>query len=214
MLKALKRRSFSIQEYISSGYIVSEINSSLKAEGVSSSRKLVDQVIKNKKSGEDVSSNEINKLVSNYYDCIHFILNNKEINERNIFTLYSMLTTDLDNIIELGSLYRKGIVTIGKDVGINPELIPSRIKELINFINSNVLEDKIQTKAIISHYVFENIHPYYDYNGRMGRILHLWVLINHSKEEFWKLTFLSEAIYAYKQQLDTTFKNIVKAKKQ
>ncbi|CAM9133548.1 Fic family protein [Mycoplasma marinum] len=212
--KALHFREGGVSEYLKQGYVVSEINSSLRAEGVNSSRKIVEQVIKNKLSGNKLKKDELTKLISNYYDALSFITSNKEITERNIHTLYGMLTADLSDVIEFGKLYREGDVTIGQDKGVPSSIISTKIKELIAFIDSGALEDKIQTKAIISHYIFENIHPYYDYNGRMGRILHLWVLINHSRDEFWKLIFLSESIYAFKEKLDTTFRKITKAKKQ
>ncbi len=211
--EALNWREVDMNDYMQSGYITSEINSSLKAEGVHSSRKIVDQVLKHKKTGEKISGDEITKLISNYYEGISFILGNKEITERNIFTLYGIITADLSNIIEEGALYRKGDVSVGEDVGLNPNIISKKMKELVRFINSEELEDRIQTKAIIAHYIFENIHPYYDYNGRIGRIIHLWILINKSPKEFWKLVFLSEAIYTYKEKLDTTFRRITKAKK-
>ena len=211
--KALDLRETNLEDYLSSGYIVSEINSSLKAEGVNSSRKIVDIVIKSKLDGKALLTDEITKLISNYYEALRFVLNRNKITKRNILTLYSILTSDLDNVIEDEWIYRKRDVFIGEDKGADPKDINDKMDELISFINSNVFEDRIQTKAIIAHYLFENIHPYYDYNGRMGRLLHLWILINHSPKEFWKLIFLSEAIYAYKEKFDTTFRKITKAKK-
>ena len=211
--KAIKLRDVKLEEYITSGYINSEINSSLRAEGVHSSRKIVDQILKNKISGAKLSSDEITKLISNYYDGLIYIISSKKITKRNIHTLYSLLTSDLGDIIEDESFYRKNEVSIGMDEGTKADKINSKMNELISFIESDSMEDRIQTKAIIAHYMFENIHPYYDYNGRMGRLLHLWILINNSRDEFWKLIFLSEAIYAYKTKLDSTYRHILKAKK-
>ncbi len=211
--QALERREVEVKDYLETGYITSEINSSLKAEGVHSSRKIVDQVIKAKKSGENFKKDTIQRLVANYYESIRFIISGKEITKRNIFTLYGLLTSDLSEVIEEGNFYREGVVSIGEDQGMESTHIESKMNELINFINSEEMNDDIQTKAIIAHYTFENIHPYYDYNGRMGRLLHLWILKNHSTKEFWKLVFLSESIYAFKEKLDTTFRRITKAKK-
>ncbi|CAM9102667.1 Fic family protein [Mycoplasma todarodis] len=211
--QALERREVEVQDYLETAYITSEINSSLKAEGVHSSRKIVDQVLKAKKSGETFKKDTIQRLVANYYESIRFIISGKEVTKRNIFILYGLLTSDLSEVIEEGNFYREGVVSIGEDQGMESTQIESKMNELIEFINFDEMNDDIQTKAIISHYVFENIHPYYDYNGRMGRLLHLWILRNHSTEEFWKLVFLSESIYAFKGKLDTTFRRITKAKK-
>lgn len=211
--KALSYRSVSLEDYLASGYLTSEINSSLKAEGVNSSRKMVDSVLKQRRDGTKLSKDDLTKLISNFYDAFNFILSQKEINARNIFTLYSILTSDInEDIIEEGSQYRRGDVSIGEDVGADPKTISDKMNELILWINSDI-DMNIQTKAIVAHYVFENIHPYYDYNGRMGRLLHLWILFNTNIKEFWRLTFLSEAVYAFKQKLDSTFRRIVKAKK-
>lgn len=211
---SISHREVKMADYLTSGYINSEINSSLRAEGVNTSRKIVDQVIKSMSEGKKLGIGEIEQLVKNYYQALQFILNKNSINQQNIRTLYTLLTTDIhDNVLEHHQLYREEEVSIGTDLGSDPKNIKEQMNQLISFINSDELEDRIQTKAIIAEYTFENIHPYVDFNGRMGRLIHLWILINKSANEFWKLVFLSEAIYAFKLKLDTTYRRIVKAKK-
>ena len=212
-LISISHRGIEMSDYLASGYIASEINSSLRAEGVNSSRKIVDQVIKSMSEGKKLGIGEIEQLIRNYYQALQFILNKNRINEQNIRTLYTLLTTDIhSDVLEHHQLYREEGVSIGNDFGLDPKKIKDKMNMLITFINSEELENKIQTKAIIAEYIFENIHPYIDFNGRMGRLIHLWILINNSANEFWKLIFLSEAIYAFKLKLDTTYRRIVKAK--
>lgn len=212
--QTLLRREANKSNYLNEGYIVSEINSSLKAEGVHSSRKLVEQKIKDIKEGVQRSEKEIDNLILNYYNALKFILESPEINQRNLYHLYSTLTMDIKNgIIEEESFFRKGEVSIGYDNGFNASIVKERINELIVFIkedHSEIMD--IHTKAIIAHYIFENIHPYYDFNGRIGRILHLWILINQSFDNFWELIYLSEAIFSFKNKFDTIFSHILKAK--
>ena len=81
--------------------------------------------------------------------------------------------------------------------------IRSYLKNLENFINNN--EDDIDPliKVCLIHYQFESIHPFYDGNGRTGRILNILYLvlnnlidspilylskyINKTKQEYYKL---------------------------
>lgn len=63
------------------------------------------------------------------------------------------------------------------------------------FINDqNNRESKI-IKAIIIHFYFEYFHPYYDFNGRTGRLLVLWFANNFGSFE--QLSFFATAINLY-----------------
>src|SRR5699024_9428955 len=51
----------------------------------------------------------------------------------------------------------------------NEESINNDLLDLINFMNNSNISYIF--KAIITHYFFEYIHPFYDGNGRVGRFL-------------------------------------------
>lgn len=85
----------------------------------------------------------------------------------------------------------------------NEEEIRDYLRNLEEFINNN--EDEIDPliKVCLIHYQFESIHPFYDGNGRTGRILNILYLvlnklidspilylskyINKTKQEYYKL---------------------------
>ena len=85
----------------------------------------------------------------------------------------------------------------------NEQEIKKYLKNLEDFINNN--EDNIDPliKVCLIHYQFESIHPFYDGNGRTGRILNILYLvlnnlidspilylskyINKTKQEYYKL---------------------------
>lgn len=215
--KAISYREIELKDYLNSSYLITEINSTLVAEGVHSTRKMVEDVISRKKKLEGIQKfiNE-ERMISNMDDCIRYILahcSKGSISEESIYFLYSLMTSGInENIIERGSYYRKEGVYIGYDEGSDPLLISKQMQTLVTFINSDEL-DWI-SKSFIVHYVFEDIHPYYDFNGRMGRLLQLWVLLqDDSINSFWRFIFLSEGIYTFKKQFDSIFTKQLPAKK-
>ena len=68
--------------------------------------------------------------------------------------------------------------TIIKDALIGHDIIQKEIDELLkNFTEYLNNEDDSLSKLAILHYQFESIHPFYDGNGRTGRILNVLYLV-------------------------------------
>jgi len=57
-----------------------------------------------------------------------------------------------------------------------PELVPQYMSDLEHFINSEQTLDPLVCMALI-HHQFETIHPFYDGNGRTGRIINILYLV-------------------------------------
>lgn len=106
-----------------------------------------------------------------------------KITEENIYKLYMMTIGDFladdDKLLD-GNYYRHDTVFIVSDrvehSGLDFNKVPSYMKSLVSFINN---DDNINDllKAVIIHFYIGFIHPYFDGNGRMARLIHLWFLI-------------------------------------
>lgn len=106
-----------------------------------------------------------------------------KITEDNLHTLYMMIVGDFladDDKLPDGRLYRNDSVFVISDhiehSGFSAEKVPDVMKSLIAFANA---EDNINdlVKAAIIHFYIGFVHPYFDGNGRMARLVHLWYLI-------------------------------------
>ncbi|MGE4169165.1 MAG: Fic family protein [Candidatus Margulisiibacteriota bacterium] len=80
---------------------------------------------------------------------------------------------------------------VGKDV------ILDKLKNLETYIHSETVDPLI--KMAIMHYQFESIHPYYDGNGRTGRILNVLYLIYEGLLDQ-PILYLSHYIIQHKEE--------------
>ncbi len=63
----------------------------------------------------------------------------------------------------------------------SPDRVPDLMTDLEAFINDDDLfEADPLIKMALMHYQFESIHPFYDGNGRTGRILNVLYLVKHA----------------------------------
>lgn len=107
------------------------------------------------------------------------------ITEENLHKLYRMTVGDYlaggDRLPD-GAYYRNGEVHVVNGdgsiahSGADYNLLPERMRELVDFINTDDGIDELQKAAMI-HFDVAYLHPYFDGNGRMARMLHLWYLV-------------------------------------
>ena len=120
-----------------------------------------------------------------------------KITEDNLYKLYMMtvgnfLTND-DKLLE-GKFYRHDTVYVVSDhiehSGLDAQKVPKFMKSLIAFANA---EDEINDliKAAIIHFYIAFVHPYFDGNGRIARLVHLWFLIQKGYQSALFISFSS-----------------------
>lgn len=78
-------------------------------------------------------------------------------------------------------------------------VIEEKLKNLEQYINSDDDEVDPLIKMAIIHYQFESIHPFYDGNGRTGRILNVLYLIHKGLLEL-PILYMSSYIIKHKKQ--------------
>lgn len=99
----------------------------------------------------------------------------KSIDTDVILLLHKMLLTNIRD--EVAGRFRMGseMVRVGNHIAIPPQFIIQRIQETIVEFDSDIITPYIH-KAVRFHCEFENIHPFIDGNGRIGRVLNNYFL--------------------------------------
>lgn len=159
---------------------ISEIRGSLSVEGIHSSKKIIEGIAK-KNSLKDEKEQSIYNIFKAYE-----MISELEINKDTIKAVYETLMNNIDledNSLD-GDFYRKGEVEIGTVArGVSAKLVESKMDELIEFINTDLASiNSVGLNKTISlfvynsliHYQLVYIHPYYDGNGRMARLIAQW----------------------------------------
>lgn len=195
---------------ISVGQMLKEIKNNNDIEGVQSTRKELSEAFYAQASKENV------RFMTTVNQYSHILGGKKlEIYKLEDFReIYDALL--LDEISEEdmpdGRLFRTSFVGIGDGYsgkfvhqGLpSEEDINLYLTDLIAYMNDDSGSEII--KAIVSHYIFEYIHPFYDGNGRMGRYMISTYLAN-KLDTFTGLS-ISEAIKNNKKKYASSFSQV------
>ncbi len=88
----------------------------------------------------------------------------------------------------------------------SPELVPQYMSDLESFINAEQNLDPLVCMALI-HHQFETIHPFYDGNGRSGRIVNILYLLLKGLLDT-PILYLSRYINQTKDEYYTELQNV------
>ena len=189
--------------------LASEIFSSLFTEGEISSRSLIKKMISSKK---EMTETEIGRNIKNFLAAYNYIQKKPKFSISTFFTLYSMIATgtiEERNELEDGHFFRHEDVFIENNKYLDTPFKGFEVKDLSKAITMlseylNNSEDNIYLKSVLGHIYFEMIHPYFDFNGRTGRFIPVWLFARYG--EIGKMFFFSTAIGNYRKQYLSLFK--------
>ena len=156
-----------------------EILSTFRIEQIDTSRESVRRIL----SGQAPKNDEEHRIYG-MKQGLEFIADRSHtIKEENLFRLYQMTIGDFlpeeDRLLP-GHWYRHDGVTVvdGKTehTGLPWQKLPAYMAELVAFDAEKTAQNDL-IKAAILHFGLAYLHPYFDGNGRMARLLHLWYLV-------------------------------------
>jgi Fic family protein len=118
------------------------------------------------------------KNLSLVYQYIKKTADKKSLSIETILLLHKMLLTNIRDDLA-GSFRKKGeFVRVGSYIAIPGEFVELRINEIILEFESDIKTPYIH-KVARFHAQFENIHPFLDGNGRIGRVLNSFLFIKY-----------------------------------
>lgn len=198
--------------------IEDEIVSTLSIEQIDTSRESVRNVL----SGF-APQNEAENRIAGMKKGFEFIADkNNRITAETVRYLYEIMVNpfleDEKDRLSANQLYRTGAVHIVNQTrnvnvhdGIAHNKLSYHMDELFAFIQTQDSMNDLHKAAAI-HYYFAYLHPYFDGNGRMARMIHLWYLLQQGYSASLFLPFSSiiqKTKQDYYKAFDYTEKNVL-----
>lgn len=100
----------------------------------------------------------------------------QELNLEIILLLHKMLLSNIRD--DVAGRFRKDNewVRVGNHIAVDPKEVTERLEKMLAKYNASAHENIIRRIALL-HLTFENIHPFVDGNGRIGRVINNYFLI-------------------------------------
>ena len=151
---------------------------------------------------ETLDAKEIQNYISALKKGFQLILKNKTLTNNHIIKIQSVLEMNDAGFRKLPGTTLKNITT-DKTIYTPPQdynTILELMTNLEKFINDDSLSDfDPLVKMAIIHYQFESIHPFYDGNGRTGRIINVLYLVIKDLLDL-PILYLSKYIIEHKRE--------------
>ncbi|WP_246284653.1 Fic family protein [Gordonia asplenii] len=156
--------------------VIDEVQATNEIEQVRSTRKEISEAIKAVRAGQSTSDQRFTEMVRLYLGIGDDEAESPQTLD-DVRTVYDAITQGevRDDDVPDGLRFRRGPVSIESrtkvvHTGVLPE---SAIDEALTLMLSQGRDDSIPRliRAVVAHFIFEYVHPFYDGNGRTGRYL-------------------------------------------
>lgn len=156
-----------------------EIYASLTIENINTSRDSIRRIL----NGYAPRSDDESRIHGMKLGLDYIADRTHTITEKNLHTLYQLAIGNYlaeDEHLIPGAFYRHDAVYITDGTqsihaGLPQEKLPAAMRQVISLANQPGSNELIL--AAILHFQLAYLHPYFDGNGRMARLLHLWYLV-------------------------------------
>jgi Fic family protein len=184
------------QEIFWRKFAIQFIYESNAIEGSRLSQKEVETIINKQYVKKNIEKKEITE-VQNSIKAFNFIRDDKfKLNQKSILQLHKLLTQNLN----IASGYKKQEIIVNNKPTISPKEVKISMVELINKRKTTKKKKEHPLiAAIYFHQRFEFIHPFMDGNGRVGRLIFIWMLM---KTNYGVILFKKTNRQAYFSALD------------
>lgn len=167
----------------------------------------------------DTSRDSVRKILSGYAPTtesenriygmkkgLEFIGNPQhKITEENIFQLYTITVgaflSEENRLLPNHKYRHDSVYVVGNKVeyiGLPWKMLRTYMENLVNFINQeSTMNDLL--KAALIHFYIAYLHPWFDGNGRMARLIHLWYLV---QQQYSSALFVPLSEYIEKSRRD------------
>ncbi len=174
-------------------FVVLFVLNSNRAEGSKVTRENIEKIINKKRKPRT----KIDKEIVNSFDAINFAFSKKmKWNAASVKRIHQLLFKNIDDDIAGKYKIENNIVGTGGIASITTpkEKVKEEMKKLMIWLNNMKKKTYPPILALKFHWKFEQIHPFQDGNGRVGRILFNALLLDSF---FMPVIFFSENHRAY-----------------
>lgn len=124
------------------------------------------------------SAPRLQREVTNYFTGLRYVEKHasvKKVRHEHLFELHRLMAGEVMDQGKAGA-YRTIGVRVGNHLPPHPDQVSPQMFELLEWWNTKATELSPILSSAILHYRFEDIHPFADGNGRVGRALAVWEL--------------------------------------